>query len=161
MYAKSTQSKRISETGFFKHKYLTNPTVTHADRVVQATKELHRVLERKKQGVSGDTMQALRDLSKLFLDTPCYMLTPKIPDNQDTRYGKPNTVSRLNFSSKLDAVEARTGSCAARRALRAGEENSLFTRILSSHGLLCMCQLIAWHASTSVTPLRPTFEREG
>jgi len=36
---------------------------------VQAAKELHRALERKKQGVSGNTMQALRDLSKLFLDT--------------------------------------------------------------------------------------------
>ena len=35
---------------FFKHKYLTNPTVTHADRVVQAIKELHNALSKKKTG---------------------------------------------------------------------------------------------------------------
>ena len=41
IYIKATNAERVSETVFFKHKYLTNPTVTHADRVVQAAKELH------------------------------------------------------------------------------------------------------------------------
>ena len=50
IYVKATNAERVSETVFFKHKYLTNPTVTHADRVraVQAAKELHNALSRKK-----------------------------------------------------------------------------------------------------------------
>ena len=45
---KATNTKRISETVFFRHKYLTNPTVTHADRVVQAARELYNALSKKK-----------------------------------------------------------------------------------------------------------------
>ena len=48
VYAKCTNSERISETVFFKHKYLTNPTISHADRVVNAAKELYNALVGKK-----------------------------------------------------------------------------------------------------------------
>ena len=48
IYVKGTNAERISETVFFKHKYLTNSTVSHADRVVQAAKELYNALNRKK-----------------------------------------------------------------------------------------------------------------
>ena len=41
VYVKSTQSERMSETMFSKHKYLTNPKVSHADKVVAAAKALH------------------------------------------------------------------------------------------------------------------------
>ena len=49
IYVKATHTERVSELVFFKHKYLTNPTVTHADRVVQAARELHNTLSKKKQ----------------------------------------------------------------------------------------------------------------
>ena len=68
VYAKSTNSERISETVFFKHKYLTNPTISHADKVVNAARELYNALSRKKQGLNSTTMKALQDLSKMFLD---------------------------------------------------------------------------------------------
>ena len=48
IYAKITNAERVSETVFFKHKYLINPTVTNADRVVQAAKELYNALNKKK-----------------------------------------------------------------------------------------------------------------
>ena len=32
---------------FFKHKYLTDPTVTHTDRVIQAARELYNALKEK------------------------------------------------------------------------------------------------------------------
>ena len=54
---------------FFEHKYLTNPTVTHADRVVQAARELYTALSKKKQGMDKSTMEGLRELSKLYLKT--------------------------------------------------------------------------------------------
>ena len=68
VYAKCTNSGIISETVFSKHKYLTNPTVSHADRVVNASKELYNALVRKKQGLNSNTMQALQDLRKMLLD---------------------------------------------------------------------------------------------
>ena len=34
IFVKGTNAGRISETVFFNHKYMTNPTVTHADRIV-------------------------------------------------------------------------------------------------------------------------------
>ena len=51
IYVKATGAERISETVFFKHKHLTNPTVTHADRVVQAARELYNALNKKRQGI--------------------------------------------------------------------------------------------------------------
>ena len=47
IYVKGTNAERISETVFFKHKYLANPTVSHADGVVQAATELYNALNRK------------------------------------------------------------------------------------------------------------------
>ena len=47
---KATDAERVSETVFFKHKYLTDSTVTHADRVVQAARELYNALSKKKTG---------------------------------------------------------------------------------------------------------------
>ena len=69
IYAKATNAERVSETVFFNHEYLTNPTVTHADMVVQAAKELYNALSRKKQGMTKSTMEGLRELSKIYLKT--------------------------------------------------------------------------------------------
>ena len=51
IHVKGTKADRISETVFFKHKYLTNPTVTHADKVVNAARALCEALSKKKQGM--------------------------------------------------------------------------------------------------------------
>ena len=82
VYVKSTRSERISETVFFKHKYLTNPTVTHADKVVNAARALHNALAKKKQGLNNQTMQGLRDLSKMFLENA--QIDKKSSCNEDT-----------------------------------------------------------------------------
>ena len=47
IYVKATNAERVSKTVFFKHKYLTNPTVTHADTVVQAPKKLYNAPARR------------------------------------------------------------------------------------------------------------------
>ena len=69
IYVKATGTERASETVFFKHKHLTNPTVTRADRVVQAARELHNALSKKKQGIEKATMEGLRELIKIYLRT--------------------------------------------------------------------------------------------
>ena len=69
IYARATGAKKVSETVFSKHKYLTNPTVIHVDRVVQATRELCNALNKKKQDIEKATMEGLRELSKMYLKT--------------------------------------------------------------------------------------------
>ena len=67
IYVKAINAGRVSEAVFFKHKYLTNPTVTHADRVVQAARELYNVLSKKKQGIDKSNVEGLRELSTIYL----------------------------------------------------------------------------------------------
>ena len=43
--------------------------MTHADRVVQAARELYNALSKKKQGMEKATMEGLRELSKMYLET--------------------------------------------------------------------------------------------
>ena len=69
IHVKGTKADRISETVFFKHKYLTNPTVTHADKVINAARALCEALSRKKQGMQNHTMESLKKLSDIFLTT--------------------------------------------------------------------------------------------
>ena len=69
IYVKAAGAERVSEIVFFKHKYLTNPTVTHADIVVQAARELYNALSKKKQGMEKATVEGLRELSKIYLKT--------------------------------------------------------------------------------------------
>ena len=63
------QSERVSETVFFKQKYLTNPKVSHTDRVIDEAQSLHLALGKKKRGINDSTMQALQSLSRIFVET--------------------------------------------------------------------------------------------
>ena len=69
IYLKIMRSERVSETVFFKHKYLTNPTVSHADRVIAAAKALYSAMGKAKRGMSDSTMQALQSLIRIYVDT--------------------------------------------------------------------------------------------
>jgi hypothetical protein len=69
IHVKGTNADRILETVFFEHKYLTNPTVTHADNVVDAARALCDALSKKKQGIHNSTMESLKKLSDIFLTT--------------------------------------------------------------------------------------------
>lgn len=69
IHVKGTTTDRFSETVFFKHKYLTNPTVTHVDTVVDAARALCKAPSKQKQGTSIGTMDTLRNLSNIFLAT--------------------------------------------------------------------------------------------
>eukprot|EP00804_Cyclotella_cryptica_P025152 CCRYP_013001-RA/>CCRYP_013001-RA protein AED:0.31 eAED:0.31 QI:0/-1/0/1/-1/1/1/0/468 len=59
-----SQSTRISATVFFKHKYITNPTVTPADAIIAATANLAHVLLSNTTAAHLNTTQ-LADLTRL------------------------------------------------------------------------------------------------
>ena len=65
VWVEKTKSTRISETVFFKHKYLTNPTVSPQDWVVKAANNLSRALANKGPVQSTD-MTELKRLVEIF-----------------------------------------------------------------------------------------------
>eukprot|EP00804_Cyclotella_cryptica_P026876 CCRYP_017593-RA/>CCRYP_017593-RA protein AED:0.20 eAED:0.21 QI:0/0/0/1/1/1/3/0/940 len=67
----TTSSTRIAATVFFKHKYLTNPSMTPADALITAAANLTHVIKHnaKAQHVGAKNPQDLQRLQQLFNDT--------------------------------------------------------------------------------------------
>ena len=66
MYSPKTRSTRISETVFFKHKYITNPTATPTDVIIAATNRMAAALKNHKPDNMCETsIQALARLETL------------------------------------------------------------------------------------------------
>ena len=58
---------RSTETVFFKHKHITNPTVTPADAIVYSAKELTEALKGNVPGSLGDTyLDELARVEKIY-----------------------------------------------------------------------------------------------
>jgi hypothetical protein len=65
VYITKTRATRISDTVFFKHQYITNPTVSPESHVVTAAQQLATAL--KGNILAGNkTAEALKKVSKLF-----------------------------------------------------------------------------------------------
>jgi len=65
IYCKNTRSERISDTVHFKHKYITEPTLTPEDTIVKALNDLTHALKerRNKKGIEElDALQRINDL---------------------------------------------------------------------------------------------------
>ena len=70
IYVKKTRSERISDTVFFKHKYITQPTVTPADTIVKALDKLMHALKGRRN-VKGEVhMDALEKIDEILNNIP-------------------------------------------------------------------------------------------
>ena len=70
VYVKKTRSERISDTVFFKHKYITQPTVTPADTIVKALDDLTHALKGRRN-VKGEVhMDALEKIDEILNNIP-------------------------------------------------------------------------------------------
>ena len=88
-YIPETGAERTCETVFFKHKYITNPTLSHGDMVIQAAQDLAKVLQKKYNKIEDETIRSLRELSKVFSD----MAASEDSTTWETEYvPKPNRV---------------------------------------------------------------------
>ena len=65
VWTKETKSVRIGNTVFFKHKYLTMPTITPGDAVLKAAEDLKRALL-KNMPKSSETEEGIQQLMKIF-----------------------------------------------------------------------------------------------
>ena len=109
---------------------MTNPTVTHADRVVQAAKELYNALNRKRHGMEKATMEGLKELSGMYL---------KMAKQSNTRSWeeeacqKPNNPPKVTFSKQVTVIPTNYNQQKPKRAIRevANLESS---KIISKNG---------------------------
>jgi len=70
IYVKKTRSERISDTVFFKHKYITQPTVTSADTIVKALDDLTHALKGRRNVKGEVQMDALAKIDEILNNIP-------------------------------------------------------------------------------------------
>ena len=76
IYVNKTRSERIPGIVFFKHKYITQPTVTPADTIVKALDDLMHTLKGRRNVKGEAQMDALEKINKLLNNIP-KQLEPK------------------------------------------------------------------------------------
>jgi len=64
VFVKKTQAKRIMDTVFFKHKYITQPEVTPADMIIKAYRDLTTALQGIKNPKDQQQMEALEKIQR-------------------------------------------------------------------------------------------------
>ncbi len=79
VYVKQTKSERVSDTVFFKTKYLTQTTLTPADIITKALNDLTQALKEKNNQQGIDQMEALTKLNNILNNAPDLDLTPDEP----------------------------------------------------------------------------------
>jgi hypothetical protein len=70
IYVKQTKSERVSDTVFFKTKYITEPTMTPADIITKALNDLTQALKVKNNVKGLDQIKALKKLNDILNNTP-------------------------------------------------------------------------------------------
>ncbi len=63
IFVKATQAKQISDTVYFKHKHITQPTLTPEDRIVQAIQDLSNAIKGGKKLGSSTQIDAIKGLT--------------------------------------------------------------------------------------------------
>jgi hypothetical protein len=70
IHVKKTRSKRISDTVFFKHKYITQPTLTPVNTVVKAIDDLTSALKGARNVKGMQQIERLKKIDKLLNNIP-------------------------------------------------------------------------------------------
>ena len=88
-HIKSTHSERLSNTVHSKHKHITNPSLSHADKIMKAISGLANVLKRKPM-VTAQQEQEICNLTRLIEATSIHGTLPRV-----TIRNKDATTSRV------------------------------------------------------------------
>ncbi len=103
IYVKKTRSKRISDKVFFKHRYITQPTLTPADTIIKALNDLTHALKGRKN-VEGDAqIEALEKINELLNNIPRKITTEKekhITFDENTAPPQENNTTTRTLATK-------------------------------------------------------------
>ena len=94
IYVKQTKSKRVSDTVYFKTKYITQPTLTQADMISKALNDLTQALKGKNNQQGIEKMEALQKLDAILNNKP-----DQVPTTTATR----PTQRRITFDEAANA----------------------------------------------------------
>jgi hypothetical protein len=81
-------SDKISDTVFFKHQYIINPTVSPESHVVAAAQQLTIVLQGNIPA-ANETAEALQKVSKLFTKIAMAKMRRQMPRLNATKFRQP------------------------------------------------------------------------
>ena len=84
VFVKATRAIRISDTVFFKHKYITQPTVTPADAIVKAYQDLLHAIQGIKNVKGAVHLEALQRI-ETTLTPPTHSVTQPLPTASNCR----------------------------------------------------------------------------
>ena len=87
VFVKATWAKRLADTVFFKHKYITQPTVTPADAIVNAYHKLVQAIQGTQHITSDAHLKALECLQDNLMSGNQYQTIPA-PDTRLPRVKK-------------------------------------------------------------------------
>ncbi len=106
IYVKKTRSKRISDTVFFKHRCITQPTLMQADIIVKAIDDLTHALKGRKN-VKGDAqIEALEKINELLNNIPKKISTVK--EKQITPNKNTHPVTQPIAETVIDSTSVQT-----------------------------------------------------
>ena len=94
IYTKKTRSTRISDTVWFKHRYITQPAVTPADIIVKAITDLTQTLKGRTNLEGIEQLETLQRLEQLLTNTtPSDTNVMKAITNAELRVVSPQNVT--------------------------------------------------------------------
>ena len=66
IYVKMTRSERVTDTVHFKHKHISQPTVTPEDIIVKVLNNLTQALNERRNKKGTEEMEALQKMDKIL-----------------------------------------------------------------------------------------------
>eukprot|EP00804_Cyclotella_cryptica_P001131 CCRYP_008401-RA/>CCRYP_008401-RA protein AED:0.27 eAED:0.27 QI:0/0/0/1/0/0/4/0/702 len=102
IFVKKTRAKRLADTVFFKHKYITQPTVTTADAIVNAYRKLQQAITGIQHSKDDAQMEAIERIRQAFDAANNQVHKPNEPielprTKQTTQNDLTQPVPRVNF----------------------------------------------------------------
>ena len=76
IFCKKTRAKRLADTVFFKHKYITQPTVTPADAIVNAYNKLRQAIQGIQHSKDDAHFEALERIENIMQPTSKHAIKP-------------------------------------------------------------------------------------
>jgi len=78
IFAKKTQAKRLANMVFFKHKYITQPTITPADAIVNAYNKLRQAMQGLQHSKDDAHFEALERIENIMQPTSKHAIKPAV-----------------------------------------------------------------------------------
>jgi hypothetical protein len=91
----------LSDTVHFKHKHITNPALTHDDKIMKAVAELSKILKQKPSIIAKHEHE-IRNLQQLMDTTGANGAIPTLPRVSEMRTG--TALTRVQQAATLPRV---------------------------------------------------------